>query len=156
MNILIYFFYQSSWVQVLEHLIIKVRIFVPSKIRRPDGGYFRWHKNYSVRWWKYLCSNKDTVRSMGNQEQELTEYGQRIDLLVSCERLNTTVELCSIEFKKEDVTASVIMKLQSKNARINSCILRYINSLNIDSDNQVLAFDSEGNSCFWYAETSAW
>lgn len=92
------------------------------------------------------AATKDTVRSMVDQEQELTEYGRRIDLLVSCERLKTAVELCSIEFKKEDATTSVIMQQQSKNSRVNLCILSYINSLTNDSDNQVLAFGFKGNN----------
>lgn len=92
------------------------------------------------------AAKKDTVRSMEDREQELTEYGQRIDLLVSCKRLKATFELCSIKFKKENETASAIMRQQNKNARIYSCILSYIDSLTNDSDNQVLTFTFKGNS----------
>ncbi|KAI8642007.1 hypothetical protein BD408DRAFT_417202 [Parasitella parasitica] len=57
------------------------------------------------------------------EEHELNEFGRRIDLIVNCSRLGVTVELCSIEFKRQDASKSVVTHQQSKNARINSCIL---------------------------------
>lgn len=90
-------------------------------------------------------STRDSVRSI-LEEDELTEFGRRIDLIVNCSRLGVTVELCSIEFKKQDASKSVITHQQSKNARINSCILSSINSLTRNSSNQILSFDFVGNS----------
>ncbi|KAG2230423.1 hypothetical protein INT48_007265 [Thamnidium elegans] len=73
-------------------------------------------------------STRDSLRSI-MEEDELTEFGRRIDLLVNCSRLDVTVELCSIEFKRQDASNSVVTHQQSKNARINSCILSSINTL---------------------------
>lgn len=73
-------------------------------------------------------STRDSLRSM-LKENENTEYGRRIDLLVSCAHSETTIGLCSIEFKREDAGNSLIIHQQSKNARVNSCILSSINSL---------------------------
>ncbi|KAI9338125.1 hypothetical protein BD770DRAFT_415482 [Pilaira anomala] len=73
------------------------------------------------------AATKDTISSMVDNEQKFTEYGGRIDLL-------------------EDATTSVFVQQQSKNARINSYTLSYINSLTNNSDNQVFAFDFKGNS----------
>lgn len=89
-------------------------------------------------------STSDSLRSM-LEESENTEYGRRIDLLVSCAHSETTVEWCSIEFKREDASNSLIIHQQSKNARVNPCILSSINSLTKDSTNQILAFDFAGN-----------
>lgn len=91
-------------------------------------------------------STRDSLRSIMEEEEELTEFGRRIDLLVNCSRLGITVELCSIEFKKQDAANPVIIHQQSKNARINSCILSTINSLTKNSNNQILSFDFVGNS----------
>lgn len=90
-------------------------------------------------------STRDSLRSM-MEEDELTEFGRRIDLIVNCSRLGATVELCSIEFKRQDASKSEVTHQQSKNARINSCILSSINSLTRNSSNQVLFFDFVGNS----------
>ncbi|KAI7860651.1 hypothetical protein BDC45DRAFT_430168, partial [Circinella umbellata] len=88
-------------------------------------------------------STQDSLRSI-MEEDELTEFGRRIDLLINCSRLGVTVELCSIEFKKQDACKSVVTHQQSKNARINSCILSSINSLIRNSSNQILSFDFVG------------
>ncbi|KAI7896263.1 uncharacterized protein EV154DRAFT_492820 [Mucor mucedo] len=90
-------------------------------------------------------STRDSLRSM-MEEDELTEFGRRIDLIVNCSRLGATVELCSIEFKKQDASKSVVTHQQSKNARINSCILSSINSLTKNFSNQILSFDFVGNN----------
>lgn len=91
------------------------------------------------------ASTRDTVRSIID-EDESTEFGRRIDLLVNCSRLGVTVELCSIEFKKQDASTSVVNQQQSKNARINSCILSSINTLLRSNHNQVLSFDFVGST----------
>ncbi|KAG2203515.1 hypothetical protein INT46_010894 [Mucor plumbeus] len=90
-------------------------------------------------------STRDSLRSM-MEEDELTEFGRRIDLIVNCSRLGVTVELCSIEFKRQDASKSVVTRQQSKNARINSCILSSINSLTKNFSNQILSFDFVGNN----------
>ncbi|CAO3669998.1 unnamed protein product [Rhizopus stolonifer] len=90
-------------------------------------------------------STRDSLRSM-LEESENTEYGRRIDLLVRCAHSETTVELCSIEFKREDANKSLVIHQQSKNSRVNSCILSSINSLTKDPTNQILAFDFAGNN----------
>lgn len=90
-------------------------------------------------------STRDSLRSM-MEEDELTEFGRRFDLIVNCSRLGVIVELCSIEFKRQDASKSAATHQQSKNARINSCILSSINSLTRNSNNQILSFDFLGNS----------
>lgn len=90
-------------------------------------------------------SSKNSIRST-MEEEGLHEFGRRIGLLVDCSRLNVTVERCSIEFKKEDASNTVVMQQQSKNVRINSCILSRINSLTKDTSNQLLSFDFVGNT----------
>lgn len=94
---------------------------------------------------KSVCvSIRDSLRSI--IEDELTEFGRRIDLIIKCNHVGVIVELCSIEFKKQDASRSMIINQQSKNARINSFILSSINSLTRNSNNQILSFDFVGNS----------
>jgi ABC-type transport system involved in cytochrome bd biosynthesis fused ATPase/permease subunit len=44
---------------------------------------------------------RDSLRSILEEDEELTEFGRGIDLLVSCSRLDVSVVLCSTEFKKQ-------------------------------------------------------
>ncbi|KAI9267001.1 hypothetical protein BY458DRAFT_512449 [Sporodiniella umbellata] len=90
-------------------------------------------------------STRDSLCSI-MEEDELAEFGRRVDLIVNCSRLGVIVELCSIEFKRQDPSKSVATHQQNKNARINSCILSSINSLTRNSSNQILSFDFVGNS----------
>jgi hypothetical protein len=90
-------------------------------------------------------STRDSLRST-MEEDELTDFGRRIDLIINCSRLGVTVELCNIEFKRQDASKLAVAQQQSKNARISSCILSSINSLTRNSSNQILSFDFVGNS----------
>jgi predicted nucleic acid-binding Zn ribbon protein len=54
-----------------------------------------------------------------------TNCGRRIDLLVASEQDDDSdYELCSVEFKKANVDEATMIKQQSKNLRINCCILK--------------------------------
>lgn len=66
---------------------------------------------------KSVCvSTRDSFRSI-IEEDDLTEFGRRIDLIIKCNRVGVIVELCSIEYKKQDASRSMIINQQSKNAR---------------------------------------
>lgn len=106
-----------------------------------------------------ICaSTRDSLRSsLKEDDEEMTEFGRRIDLLIKCSRLDATVELCSIEFKKDDVSNTEVIHQQSKNARVNSCILNSLNCLTNAFDNQVLSVDLVGTNgymtqMFWYKD----
>ncbi|KAI7898229.1 uncharacterized protein BX663DRAFT_533450 [Cokeromyces recurvatus] len=67
-------------------------------------------------------------------------YGRRIDLLVS----GDNNEISSIEFKKRTVSNHVSLYQQSKNMRINSCILSHIHLMTSSTEDTVLYYDFIG------------
>lgn len=76
-----------------------------------------------------------------DNDKQLTQSGRRIALIANVSRLNRTIELCSIEFKKQDENTTVTTQQQSKNARVNSCILSTIDSLASNSTSNILSFE---------------
>ncbi|KAI9259718.1 hypothetical protein EDC94DRAFT_150996 [Helicostylum pulchrum] len=107
-----------------------------------------------------ICSStRDLMRSSlkNCDNNELTESGRRIDLILQCSCLNTTVELCSVEFKKDNVTNAEIIHQQSKNARVNSCIFNTLNCITNTANNQIISVVFVGTSgymtqMFWYKD----
>ncbi|PHZ10026.1 uncharacterized protein RHIMIDRAFT_245706 [Rhizopus microsporus ATCC 52813] len=106
-----------------------------------------------------ICaSTRDCLRSsLKEVDEEMTKFGRRIDLLIKCSRLDTSAELCSIEFKKDDANNTDIIHQQSKNARVNVCILNSLNCFTNAFDNQVLSVDFVGTNgymtqMFWCKE----
>ncbi|ORE11112.1 hypothetical protein BCV72DRAFT_332415 [Rhizopus microsporus var. microsporus] len=106
-----------------------------------------------------ICaSTRDCLRSsLKEVDEEMTKFGRRIDLLIKCSRLDTSAELCSIEFKKNDASNTDIIHQQSKNARVNVCILNSLNCFTNAFDNQVLSVDFVGTNgymtqMFWCKE----
>ncbi|CEG76010.1 hypothetical protein RMATCC62417_10971 [Rhizopus microsporus] len=79
-----------------------------------------------------------------------TTYGRRIDIIFAydLDTNNHDVEMCSIEFKKPNVTAATLQQQQNKNLRINSYILNYIHLLTQDTDHQLIYFDFAGKSAY--------
>jgi hypothetical protein len=79
-----------------------------------------------------------------------TTYGRRIDILVACdlETDNDDVEICSIEFKKSNITTATLQQQQNKNLRINACILNDIHLFTENTDHQLIYFDFAGKSAY--------
>lgn len=62
-----------------------------------------------------------------NEDQ--CEYGRRIDLIVKSREDEEQYDLCPNELKKANVTIDTLNHQQSKNLRINACIMNEINLL---------------------------
>ncbi|KAI9261143.1 hypothetical protein BY458DRAFT_557384 [Sporodiniella umbellata] len=79
-----------------------------------------------------------------------TAYGKRIDVLVACnlETYTDDVEICSIEFKKANVSTNILRQQQNKNLRISACILNDIHLLTGNIDHQLVYFDFAGKSAY--------
>lgn len=97
-----------------------------------------------------LLKSGETV-SVSTQRMQIindgdTTYGRRIDILVACDV--DDVEICSIEFKKPDVTTTTLHQQQNKNLRINTCILNDIHLFTENTDRQLIYFDFAGKSAY--------
>lgn len=79
-----------------------------------------------------------------------TTYGRRIDIIVASnsDTDNDDVEICSIEFKKSNVTTATLQQQQNKNLRINSCVLNDIHLFTQDTNHQLIYFDFAGKSAY--------
>ncbi|KAG1456394.1 hypothetical protein G6F46_007640 [Rhizopus delemar] len=76
-------------------------------------------------------------------------YGRRIDILVVCDlETDNGIEMCSIEFKKSNVTEATLQQQQNKNLRINACILNNIHLFTENTDHQLIYFDFAGKSTY--------
>lgn len=91
---------------------------------------------------KSSCSS---TRNMQIINQYETEYGRRIDLLVVAEG-DEEHELCSVEFKKHNVDNTTMIKQQSRNARINYCILNEMHLLANNTDTTITYMNFSGRS----------
>ncbi|KAI9258403.1 hypothetical protein EDC94DRAFT_495349, partial [Helicostylum pulchrum] len=63
-----------------------------------------------------------------------SDFGRRIDILVSNTRYNVLTEYCAIEFKKQSATSRLLKHQQSKNIRINGSILNDLLSKSKEGD----------------------
>lgn len=66
---------------------------------------------------------------------------------------STIVELSSSEWKKSSVSESLILKQQTKNLKVNVCILSLLRSVYGNQFNTVLAMDWIGNIGYLYKIT---
>ncbi|CAO3620953.1 unnamed protein product [Mucor hiemalis] len=87
--------------------------------------------------------SKSTRRMQIMNDYDLT-YGRRIDLLIS----GDSNEVASIEFKKKAVSNTVSLYQQSKNIRINGCILNQIHLMTDSTDDTVLYYDCIGRDSY--------
>lgn len=83
--------------------------------------------------------SQSTRRMQILNEYNIT-YGRRIDLLIS----GDNNEVSSIEFKKGSASNNVSLCQQSKNMRINSCILSHIHLMTNSTEDTVLYYDFIG------------
>jgi hypothetical protein len=77
-------------------------------------------------------------------------FGRRVDLLVNSEQDEDAddIELCSVEFKKEDACFSTLFRQQCKNIRLNACILNDIHLLLTSSDTTLAYLDFSGRHAY--------
>lgn len=94
--------------------------------------------------WPYQTAsdhdNKNLALEGGSKESP-----QKSDILLAYARENTQLELAIVEFKKSGVSKQVIIRQNSKNARIN---VRVYNGLKhpIDSSFKIITIDCIGKS----------
>ncbi|CAO3675322.1 unnamed protein product [Rhizopus stolonifer] len=75
-------------------------------------------------------------------------YGRRLDLIVTSEQDNRDIELCSLEFKKGDASYTTLLYQQSKNFRINACILNEIHLLTLEENLSIAYMDFSGRNAY--------
>ncbi|KAJ2955007.1 hypothetical protein NQZ79_g8912 [Umbelopsis isabellina] len=87
----------------------------------------------------------ETFSRSSSRNQIFNNYqvssGRRIDLMITS---STMDELCSIEFKKSDATTKLLRNQQSKNLRINACLLNEMHLLTRNSDIGICYMDFAG------------
>lgn len=75
-------------------------------------------------------------------------YGRRLDLIVASEQDCRDIELCSLEFKKGDASYTTLLYQQSKNIRINACILNEIHLLTLEENISIAYLDFSGRNAY--------
>lgn len=75
-------------------------------------------------------------------------FGRRLDLIVTSEQDVKDIELCSLEFKKGDAPYATLLYQQSKNLRINACILNEIHLLTLDENISIAYLDFSGRNAY--------
>jgi hypothetical protein len=75
------------------------------------------------------------------------ETSRKVDLLFTMKRENIEVELCNVEFKKQDVTVRTKLSQQNKNMRINSCIKNDLKKI-LRHDTEIITMDWNGMYLF--------
>lgn len=75
-------------------------------------------------------------------------YGRRLDLIVTSEQDDRDIELCSLEFKKGDASYTTLLYQQSKNLRINACILNEIHLLTLEENLSIAYLDFSGRNAY--------
>lgn len=75
-------------------------------------------------------------------------YGRRLDLIVTSEQDVRDFELCSLEFKKSDASYTALLYQQSKNIRINACILNEIHLLTPGQNMSIAYLDFSGRNAY--------
>lgn len=73
-----------------------------------------------------------------------SEYDRRIDLIVKSKEAEEQYDLCSNEFKKIGVPHDILIPQQSKNLRINACIMNEIDFLLCNTNTRSSYFDFSG------------
>lgn len=67
-------------------------------------------------------------------------YGRKVDLLINCKYNGQFYNLCSSEFKRRNVSDSILLHQQCKNTRINACVMNNLRSL-LNQDVSLLSMD---------------
>jgi hypothetical protein len=80
--------------------------------------------------------------------EDESEHGRRIDMIVKSKEAEEQYELCSNEFKKSGVSHDTLIHQQSKNLRINACIMNDINLLLSNTDTRTNYFDFTGRQSY--------
>ena len=80
-------------------------------------------------------------------ENEL-EYGRRSDLIVKNKEAEEQYDLSSNEFKKTGMSHDILTRQQSKNLRINACIINDINLLLGNANSRINYFDFSGRQSY--------
>ncbi|KAK4511069.1 TOR complex subunit lst8 [Mucor velutinosus] len=75
-------------------------------------------------------------------------FGRRLDLIVASEQDSRDIELCSLEFKKGDASYTTLLYQQSKNFRINACILNEIHLLTLEESISIAYLDFSGRNAY--------
>lgn len=73
-------------------------------------------------------------------------YGRRLDLIVTSEQDARDIELCSLEFKKGGASYTTLLYQQSKNLRINACILNEFHLLTLEGNISIAYLDFSGRN----------
>lgn len=111
--------------------------------------YALWDTKIIIKGGETVCRS---TRKMQIMNQDEVNYGRRIDLLVAGEDEtdgnNDDIELYSIEFKKANEAVQTMIYQQSKNIRINSCILNYNHLLLDDSKLKLQYYDFTGRRAY--------
>lgn len=79
---------------------------------------------------------------------EDNNYDGRIDLIVRSKQEEQQYKLCSNEFKKLDVSLKIQIHQQSKNIRINACIINELNLLLANADTSINYFNFCGRQAY--------
>lgn len=94
---------------------------------------------------KLKMKDGETVSKSTKRNQIFNDYnesyGHRIDLLVTTKKKD---DLCSVEFKKQGVSNKPIHYQQSKNLRINACILNDAQLMTRSTEKSLLYMDFIG------------
>ncbi|KAI9251667.1 hypothetical protein EDC94DRAFT_697633 [Helicostylum pulchrum] len=99
-----------------------------------------------------FLDSKEINKSLFDSSNISVTYPKKIDLLMRLDE-SIIVELSSSEWKKSSVSESLILKQQTKNLKVNVCILSLLRSVYGNQFNTVLAMDWIGNIGYLYKIT---
>ncbi|KAI7871266.1 hypothetical protein BDF14DRAFT_1719185, partial [Spinellus fusiger] len=86
----------------------------------------------------------ETLRQLHIINKYNIKYSRRLNLIVTSEQDGRDIEHYSLEFKKFDMTYTTLLCQQSKNLRINTCILSKIHFLTPEKSISVVYLDFAG------------
>lgn len=100
-----------------------------------------------------IIKDGETVCEASKRMQIINEcdvtFGRRLDLIVTSEQDDERdIELCSLEFKKGDASYITLLCQQSKNLRINACILNEIHLLTLEENISIAYLDFSGRNAY--------
>ncbi|CAO3680292.1 unnamed protein product [Rhizopus stolonifer] len=101
----------------------------------------------SINFYDGEVMSRSTKRMKIVTENE-SEYGCRIDLIVKSKEAEEQYDLCSNEFKKTGVPHDILIRQQSKDLRINACIMIDINLLLCNTNTRNRHFDFSGRQSY--------
>ncbi|KAI7887964.1 uncharacterized protein EV154DRAFT_325096 [Mucor mucedo] len=90
-------------------------------------------------------SSSEAAKSNQITSEDATQYGRKLDVLVSSEQnAHDDIKVCSNEFKKPDATLTMKCYQQSKNLRLNACIWKKLFDISEKKNLTVDYFDFIG------------